>query len=310
MNTTVDTELIQSLPGSHFAETACSADSVTLYQISDCYWAGSSPFANIVIARSPTYGKVLFLDKELQSAESDEAIYHEHLVHPVMNATAHIRNKNVLVVGGGEGATVREVLKYDANSVANVYWIDIDEGLVELCRRHLGWASDDIYNNQRVHFCAADIRSWLQNRDMTFDVIILDLPDPDVDALIGRRARGGAGINQQNALYSLEFFEMLRYHMGPQSALVTHAGPIAPGRDTHSRSAGLQYIIDVAAPILNQYGSHGTPYHVNIPSFQSEWGFWMSVQPAQGRIWPQGLRVMDDQTQALAMTWPNYWRSI
>lgn len=306
MNTTVDTELMRSLPGSHFAEYACTADSVTLYRIDDCYWAGSSPYVDIVIARSPVYGRVLFLDKEIQSAESDEAIYHEHLVHPVMNATAHIRNKNVLVVGGGEGATVREVLKWDQHSVANVYWVDIDSGLVELCRRHLGWADDAVYNDPRVHFSGSDIRQWLQNRDMTFDVIILDLPDPDVDALNGRRARGGAG-TQDNLLYSSDFFRMLQYNMGPHSAIVTHTGPVTPGRNTHERSAGMQYIIDTCRDVGFQYG---TPYHVFIPSFQSEWGFWMSTQPAPNRVWPNGLRVMNDQTQLVAMTWPTYWTNL
>lgn len=295
----VDNEMIQRLPGSHFAENACSADTITLYNIRDCLWAGRSQYAEIVIAESPEFGRVLFLDKELQSSELDEAIYHEHLVHPIMNATCHIPQKNVLVVGGGEGATVREVLKWDNSSVASVCWVDIDNGLVNLCRRYLGWADENVYNSHRLRYINADINDWLPQQNAQFDVIILDLPDPDVERL-EQHINAGAGTgSNNNMLYSLEFFRMISRSLNRNGAMVTHTGPVVP-----RRRGGLNYVMDTCRRAGFQPGS---PYHVNMPSFQSEWGFWMSVQPVRSLHWPNDLQIMDYITQEHAMTWPRYW---
>ena len=295
----VDTDLMVRLAGGRFMEAACSADTVSLYSIGECYWAGKSRFCDIVIAESPVFGKVLFLDKEIQSAESDEAIYHEHLVHPVLNATAHKVGKRVLIVGGGEGATAREVLKWSPNSVAHVDWVDIDGGLVDLCRRHLSWADDDVYNDRRLSYVAADIRHFLAETTMCYDVIILDLPDPDVDALKEIHAA-------EDLLYGRKFFQVLREHMAPQSVLVSHTGPVAPGGDEEERRAGLTWIRQMS--VENGLGD-GHPYKTFIPSFQSDWGFWMSCAPSADSRFPDGLAVMDAGAQAAAFTWPRYYTS-
>lgn len=284
-------------------ESACSADTVSLYNIGQCYWAGKSSFCDIVIAESPVFGKVLFLDKEIQSAESDEAIYHEHLIHPVLNATTNILGKRVLIVGGGEGATAREVLKWSPNSVAHVDWVDIDGDLVDLCRRHLSFADDDVYNDRRLTYVAADIRHFLSRTTTHYDVIILDLPDPDIDALKELRV---AEDPVEYPLYGRKFFQVLREHMTPLSVLVSHTGPVAPGGDEEERRAGLAWIRQMG--IENGLGD-GHAYKTFIPSFQSEWGFWMSCSPSPVDDFPYGLAVMDAGAQTCAFTWPRYYTS-
>ncbi len=286
-----------SLRGSRFLESACSSDTASLYSLTDCYWAGKTAFSEVVIAESPVYGKVLFLDKELQSAESDEPIYHEHLVHPVLAATNNIARKRVLIVGGGEGATAREVLKWSHNAVAEVHWVDIDQALVDLCRRHLSWADDPVYNDPRLHFFGDDIRSFFARSDVLYDVIILDLPDPDVETL-----RTGT----PDALYSREFFREVREHLKMNGAVVSHVGPISPGGDAEDRREGLVWV-QAAAEATGLGEGHG--YHVCIPSFQSDWGFWMSVAPLEHGAWPEDLIVMDDCACRVAFTWPRYWTS-
>jgi len=299
----VNTDLQSSLAGSRFMEAACSADTVSLYSIRECYWAGRSRFCEIVIAESPVFGKVLFLDKEIQSAESDEAIYHEHLIHPVLNATAATPGKRVLIVGGGEGATAREVLKWSPNSVAAVDWVDIDGALVELCRRHMSYADDDVYNDRRLTYVADDIRHFLARSTTHYDVVILDLPDPDVDALKALRVPEDP---VEYPLYGRKFFQVLREHMNPAAVLVSHTGPVAPGGDEEERRAGLAWIrqMGVEAGLGN-----GHPYKTFIPSFQSEWGFWMSCAPSADARFPEGLAVMDAGAQAVAFTWPAYYFS-
>jgi spermidine synthase len=302
----VDTTRMRNLTGGRFVESACSADTVSLYSIHTCYWAGKSAVCDIVIAESPVYGKILFLDNEIQSAESDEAIYHEHLIHPVLAATAATKAKRVLIVGGGEGATAREVLKWSADDVARVDWVDIDGDLVRLCRRHLSWADDAVYNDARLTYTAEDIRTFLHRcEDGAYDVIVLDLPDPDVDAL---RAVDPAQEEPavEYALYGKKFWSVMRAKLAPHGAIVTHAGPIAPGGEDAVRREGLTWI-EASAATAGFRG--GAAYHVCIPSFQGEWGFWMSVPPCADPAFPTNLIIMSPEAQRAAFTWLPYWRS-
>jgi spermidine synthase len=282
-----------------FVESACSSDIHSVYPIDHVFWAGDSDVCEIVIAHSPTFGRCLFLDKEMQSSEADEAIYHEHLVHPVMASLAERPNKRVLIVGGGEGATAREVLKWGPESVSEVVWVDIDGDLVDLCRRHLCYAEDAVYNDPRLRFYAADIRSFLAQDFTNFDVIILDLPDPDVDELHE---------NPDNpvfyTLYGPTFFDAIKMHLAPDGAIASHCGPISPGVDGSVRRAGLTWIRGMSV----ECGlGKGHAYHTTIPSFQSEWGFWMSCAPHKSPVFPSGLRIMDRNAAAYAFTWPAFW---
>jgi spermidine synthase len=295
---TTNLELINSLENGCYAENAVSADNVTMYKINECYWGGSSPYCEeIVIAKSPMYGKVLFLDHELQSAESDEALYHEHLVQPVMNATADVGGKRVLIVGGGEGATAREVLKWSSELVKEVVWVDIDGGLVDLCRRHLGWAEDDVYNDPRLTYHAADIRSFFAYDTSQYDVIILDLPDPDCDDL-AKRDEDNYG---NYLLYGYQFMSQVRNHLRGPRAVVSHCGPIRPGE-----MEGIIWMKNAAG-----FGN-GFPYHTVIPSFQGAWGYWMSVAPrAFGLSYPASkMHIMDSDAQSAAFLWPAFWKLI
>jgi spermidine synthase len=190
---------------------------------------------------------MLFLDGELQSAAADEHIYHESLVHPVMTGAG--MGQRVLVVGGGEGATVREVLRW---SPAHVDWVDIDGVLVDLCREHLEWAPH-IYTDPVVRYHAADIRTVLPSLGL-YSVIILDLPDPDGDT---------------GYLYSEAFWQDIVVHLAIDGRLVTHCGPVRP---FGCIGEGFQRIRSTMAsadlPTLNN-----NFYSQMIPSFQSEWGF-------------------------------------
>jgi len=281
----VDVPRMTDLTNGSYVEHACSSDTPTIYKLTTVAFAGRTDTCeDVVIADSPTYGRMLFLEGELQSAETDQVIYHEMLVQPVMVATAAIPNRKVLVVGGGEGATVQEVLRW--RDVSHVVWIDIDEGLVNLCRRHLDWVENDLYNSPKVSFIAEDIRTILP-RFGQFDVIILDLPDPDPTEMDG--------------LYSRSFWDLIYAHLAPGGALVTHTGPVAPGADEEKYRSGLHYV-------KSMQPAPGTSYHILIPSFQSEWGFWMSAPPTVGPF-PSECSVIDEEVLKTACTWSRYWSS-
>jgi spermidine synthase len=257
------------------------SDAITTYRLTRVV-ADTQTTAGVrtLIGESDTYGTMLFLDGELQSAESDEHIYHETLVHPAMAGAAGALDRpveSVLVVGAGEGATVREVLRWRPERVD---WVDYDNDLVDMCRVHLRWAPT-VMHDHRVHFRAADIREALPELGL-YDVIILDLPDPDGDT---------------GYLYSEDFWRTMRDHLVPGGYIVTHCGPVRPFGNV---GGGFRRVWDstVAA------GLHFDPagfYHVGIPSFQGDWGFWMwsgrDVNPFDTAVTsqlPVDLRVVDD----------------
>jgi spermidine synthase len=232
---------------------------------------------------------MLFLDGELQSASADEHIYHESLVHPVMSVTAATASR-VLVVGGGEGATVREVLKWGA---LRVDWVDIDDELVRLCRKHLRWdtvsSPDDaradctVFTHSAVHYQSADIRDALPTFGQ-FDVIILDLPDPD---------------GETGYLYSPEFWADLVNHLAPSGKIVTHCGPVRPFGSIGEGYKRMPLTLVSGTSTLNR-----TFYAQTIPSFQGEWGFMVYGDSSRSlenpTPLPPGLRVVDS---AQLRTW-------
>lgn len=281
--------------GGDFTESACSADVRSIYPIKGCAWAGWTGACEAVIADSTEYGRMLFIDNEAQSASADEAIYHEHLVHPVMAAVTAVASRlpealSVLIVGGGEGATAREVLKWAA--VHRVVWVDIDGMLVDLCRRHMGFAEDVVYTDPRLEFHAADIWDFFSGSSEQFDVIILDLPDPDVDAIhLG-----------EHCLYSERFMKGVRAHLRANGAVVSHVGPVGPREQDREP----MNIVRTMAKLAGIEGCSAV-YHTYIPSFQSDWGFWMSVPPAERPVFPTDLRVMSAAAQTYALTWPPFW---
>ena len=261
------------------------SDAQTTYRVeTPLVWGGQTAFQNVVIADSAAYGRMLFLDGELQSAAADEIIYHECLVHPVM-ATYGRAGARVLVVGGGEGATVRELLKWQP---AAVDWVDIDGELVELCEQWLGWAPG-VRSDPRVRYFAEDIQTAVPRlrEGGSYDVIVLDLPDPDGDS---------------GWLYSAAFWAAMRGLLSPAGGgrIVTHCGPVHPWRRI---GEGFQRLV-------GELGTSGF-YHVGIPSFQGEWGFlaWGDRVPALTETpnFPETVRVID---RALVESWRHVrlWR--
>ena len=133
-----------------------------------------SPYQAIEIVELGSYGKALILDGKVQSTTADEFIYHESIIHPAMLCHPHPRR--VFVVGGGEGAPVREILKHP--SVESVLMVDIDSEVVEFCRRHLPEMSAGAFEDARVRVEFMDARAFLESSDQTFDILIIDISEP------------------------------------------------------------------------------------------------------------------------------------
>jgi spermidine synthase len=132
-----------------------------------------SPFQEVLIFDNPRFGRVLALDGIIQTTEADEFIYHEMLVHVPL--IAHGRARRVLIVGGGDGGALRQVLRHP---VERVTLVEIDRTVIDLCRAHMPGVSNGAFDDPRLDLVIADGLQYLSGTTATFDVVIVDGPDP------------------------------------------------------------------------------------------------------------------------------------
>jgi spermidine synthase len=169
-----------------------------------------SRYQDIAIVELEGFGKTLVLDGLIQSSVVDEHYYHEFLVHPAM--VLHPEPERVLVIGGGEGATLREVLKH--STVREAVMVDIDEVVVEISKKYLEEMHQGSFDDPRARVVVMDGFEYMKqasNRGEKFDVIIMDLTDP-------------YGSEVAAILYSQEAFQLAKSALREEGVLVTQAG--------------------------------------------------------------------------------------
>jgi len=211
-----------------------------------------SKFQNVGVIRTTDFGTTLVLDRRTQSTEKDEFIYHESLVHPAM--VTHECPKSVFIGGGGEGATAREVLRH--KSVERLVMVDIDDAVVQICKKHLPGMVGGCYDDQRMELVIGDAKKWIEDTSETFDVIILDIADP---------TEGGPG----TALYFKSFYETVRKKLNANGIFVTQSG-----------GAGLltyEECFTVIHNTMKHAFENVSGYISEVPSFGSPWGFNMGL---------------------------------
>ncbi|MCC6056639.1 MAG: polyamine aminopropyltransferase [Desulfurococcaceae archaeon] len=202
-----------------------------------------SEFQEIIIAECEDFGKALILDGYIQSTVADEFIYHESLVHPAM--LLHPNPKRVLIIGGGEGATLREVLKH--NTIEEAIMVDIDRDVVELSKEFLPEMHCGSFFDKRARIVIDDGKRFVEKelaRESKYDVVIMDLTDPYSSEIA-------------KDLYSKQFFIKVSNILTPEGIVVTQAG---------SKYFYDEVYNDVANTV-KQVFAHVMEYQVWIPSF-------------------------------------------
>jgi len=214
----------------------------------------------------PGWGISCFMDGVIQSSERDEYLYHESLVHPVMT-TAHNR-KRVMIIGGGEGATAREVLKW--NDVDTIDMYEWDKDVVNLFRSQYPQWAKGAWKDPRLHVHYEDIFDAIRyppSSDERYDVIIIDLFDPSND----------------NILSWYDLFMKLDKWITKTGSIVVYTGI----RNMLERDRPVDKIIgmfqyydtwqDMKIKLIPM-NMTTTPYHVYIPTFMGEATF-LLLQP-------------------------------
>jgi len=166
-----------------------------------------SKYQRIEVVDTEEFGRVLVLDGFVQSTELDEHVYHESLVHPAM--VLHPDPKRVLILGGGEGATLREVLKH--KTVERAVMVDIDEEVVNIAKQYLGPWHRGAFEDKRAEVVIEDGKAYVERTEERFDVVVMDLTDP-------------YGPEIAKALYAPEFIAKLHGILREGGVIVTQAG--------------------------------------------------------------------------------------
>lgn len=226
------------------AITSLAEDSLFVDNI---IYTKSSPYQRIVVTKGKT-GYSLFLNGNLQFNSFDEYRYHEALVHPAFAAYGD-NPKRILVLGGGDGLAVREILKY--KSVESVTLVDLDPEMTAVAKKvpALGELNKNSLEDARVNIINTDAFVWLDNNQTEpFDVAIVDFPDPNNFAL--------------GKLYTTRFYNLLKAKLKPDSAVVIQCtSPLIARKSYWS-------IIKT----LEASGFTVKPYQTTVPSF-GIWGY-------------------------------------
>lgn len=254
-----------------FAEAVSYPDKVV--------YSKSSTYQRIVLTNSHDDFR-LFLNGNLQFSSKDEYRYHEALVHPGLASLK--KPKSVLVLGGGDGLAVREILKYP--SVEKVVLVDLDPEMTRLFRTHesLVAMNADALNSKRVQVVNDDAFIWLKATSETFDFVVIDFPDPS-NFSVGK-------------LYTNTFYRLLNKVMKDDSlAVVQSTSPYVAKKSFWCVNSTLQSV-----------GFKTYPYHVYVPAF-GDWGYILAtradfVVPAE---YPKELKFMTPEIAKTLFVFPS-----
>lgn len=212
-----------------------------------------TPFQHVEIGISPFFGKIILIDGDVQSSIVDEHVYHEALVHPGM--LYHPNPKSVLILGGGEGATIREILKHKA--VERVVMCDIDRQAVDLFKTHLPEWHQNAFSDPRVELLHGDARAYLEkSADGEFDVIISDLTEP---------YEGGPA----QRLFSVECFAEIKRVLSKDGTYAAQASLLR--LKTYEMHLAIKCTAQTAFPNVMSFGAY-------VQAYDTVWSFMVATK--------------------------------
>ncbi|MCX8070796.1 MAG: polyamine aminopropyltransferase [Thermodesulfovibrionales bacterium] len=266
------------------------------YSIDEILYSGRSQYQNIEVIISKSYGKMLILDNKIQSTELDEFIYHEALIHPAMMVS--INPERVLIAGGGEGATAREILRYD--SIKQIDIVDLDSQVIEVAKKHLSEWHRGSFDSPKINIYYDDAREYLKKTKNKYDLIIADLPEPFED--------GPAMM-----LYTKEFYKLIEDSLMEKGVFVTQATSMSV--NNLKVYASIISTLKTIFPIVRPYSAH-------IPSFYHTWGFALASRSLDPLLinsreidekiskFSESLKFYDSQIHKCLFTLPKYINDI
>jgi spermidine synthase len=217
------------------------------HAIEETFFAGRTAFQEVAVIRTAAFGKMLVLDGDTQSSQADEKIYHESLVHPALAAIDDRRD--VLILGGGEGATLREVLRRP--DVARATMVDIDGDVVELSKRYLPEWSAGAFEDPRARVVVGDALQFLRDDRDSYGAIVSDLTEPLEDS-------------PSNPLFCDAAFADIKRRLVPGGVYVLQAS-----------TAGFHNMALHAkmSRTLRRHYRFVRSFYAHVPAFDNDWAF-------------------------------------
>lgn len=248
-------------------------------QVGDILYDRRSAFQHVQVVTSPLYGRMLVLDDAVQTTERDEHVYHEMLVHLPM--AVHPDPHRVLIIGGGDGGTLEEVLKHP---VAEATMVEIDRDVVDVSRAFLPAIAGGAFDDPRARLLIDDGIDFVRRTAETFDVILVDSTDPK-----------GPGV----ALFSEEFYRLCRRILTPHGVVSVQSGSLLYQRD----------LMALVARHLGAVFPTVAPYWAAIPAYPGTlWTFTLAAvdgDPRRPRAVPlAGLRYYSPAVHQAALALP------
>ena len=253
-----------------------------------------TPYQQLELLQTPEFGKVLRLDGRFMTSEKEEFFYHEALVHPA--ALAHPAPCNALILGGGDGGAAEELLKHPG--IEHVVLAELDEAVVDFSRQHLQAVHRGAFDDARLQLCIGDGMTLMDSTQQRFDLVLMDLTDPDTPA---------------SALYSPASLARMKRVLAPGGALVLHLGsPVFHGAQVAELARSLREQFKV----VRCYGLY-------IPLYGAYWGLAvasdsldpvnLSAEQVAQRMQQRGLRDLQyysAEVHGALFALPAYYRQL
>ncbi len=199
-----------------------------------------SPYQKIEIFESRAFGRGMYIDGCFMTSERDEFFYHENIVH--VAGISHPNPESALIIGGGDGGTAEELLKYPG--MKRVVLAELDETVVSLARQHLPKIHCGAFDDPRLEVRITDGKAFIESGSERFDLIVLDLTDP---------------FGPAQALYTADFYTSCKHALNPGGALSLHLeSPIHRPRAMNRIVKSLQSAFAVVRPYLVHVPLYGT----------------------------------------------------
>lgn len=235
---------IIEMNGEKFYLEPMAPNTLTLTKIKKIHYSKKSKYQLIEVIESYDYGKGLYLDYSLQFSEIDEFIYHEVFVHPVM--LGHPNPRKILIIGGGDGGVLREVLKHP--TVEKAILVEIDEEVIKVVKKYLPFIPQNAFEDPRVKILIEDGVKYVAKSAEKFDVIIMDATDD---------------IGPSIPLYKVEFYRAVKKILNENGIFATQA----LGLEQHKGALEKIYFDLKEVFRITDF------YYIFVPSFCNRWGF-------------------------------------
>ena len=238
----------------------------------------------IEVFENQYFGRVLMLDGLVQTTEKDEFFYHEMLVHPAL--LVHPSPRNMLVIGGGDGGVLKEILR---NPVESVCLVEIDPLVIEVSKEYFPWLSPAL-NDERTELVISDGREFIRETDRRFDTIFVDSSD---------------SVGPSVPLHEKDFFSRMKRCLREDGIIVGQAGSSLYHMDSIKKKN------DFLKPLFNIVSFYSSP----VPTYPG--GSWAYVFLSENihplkirRDPPQGLKYYNPDIHRAAFSLPNFLKNM